>query len=79
MVAVAEREMAAKKVGRPASGKPSNEGKLTRLDSAVVAMGKAVAASRGIHLSEYFSEMLRGPVGKEYAAMLRELEKGTTK
>ena len=75
MLGVTEQTMARKKAA-PSSGKPSNEGRLTRLDPAVVAMGKAVAASRGQHLSEYLSGLLKGPVGRDYAAMLRELEKG---
>jgi hypothetical protein len=73
-----ERSMA-KKRGRPASGKPWNEGKPARLDAAVVTMARAVAGSRGITMAEYLSDILRGPVGKDYAAMLRELEKGGEK
>ena len=76
MVGVMEREMTNKRTGRPPSGKPSNEGKPTRLDPAVVTMARAIAASRGVAMSEYLSGLLRGPVGRDYAAMLRELEKG---
>lgn len=76
MVGVMEREMAKKRPGRPPSGKPSAEGKPTRLDPAVVTMARAVAGARGVAMSEYLSGLLRGPVGRDYAAMLRELEKG---
>jgi hypothetical protein len=79
MVAVLERHMASKKAGRPPSGKPSNVGKMVRLDPALVAMGKLVAANRGVHLSEYFAGLLKAQVDRDYAAMLRELEKGDVK
>lgn len=75
MPAVLERQMAKKRPGRPPSGKPSSEGKPTRLDPAVVTMARAVAGARGVAMSEYLSGLLRGPVGRDYAAMLRELEK----
>lgn len=78
MNGVMEKTMGKKKAGRPTSGKPSNEGRLTRLDPAIVAMGKLVAASRGQHLSEYFASILRGPVQRDYASMVRELEKGVS-
>lgn len=76
MACIAEPVMAKNKGGRPPSGEPSNQGRLTRLDPALVSMGKLVAASRGIAMSEYFAGILRGPVQKDYAAMIRELEKG---
>lgn len=73
--ATLERTMGRKKSDAPSS-KPSNEGRLVRLDPSIVAMGKLVAASRGRHLSDYFSDLLRDVVGKEYAKMVRDLEKG---
>jgi hypothetical protein len=64
----------AKRRGNP--GKPGGEGKLVRLDPAIVGMAKAVATSKGMSLADYLADLLRAPVGREYAKMLRDLEQG---
>jgi hypothetical protein len=62
----------AKRRGNP--GKPSGEGKPVRLDPAIASMAKAVATSKGMSLADYLAELLRVPVGRDYAKMLRDLE-----
>jgi hypothetical protein len=61
-----------KRRGNP--GKPAGEGKLVRLDPAIAGMAKAVATARGMSLADYLADLLRAPVGRDYAKMLRELE-----
>ena len=75
MEVVAERPMARPKKPAPAPqsvGKPSNEGKLTRLAPDVVAMGKILAASEGRHLSDYLSDLLRVELRGRYAKFMKE-------
>lgn len=64
----------AKKMGRPA--KPSGEGKMVRLDPSLVAKARAVANHRGETIGEYLLSFALPVVNKDYAAVLRELEKG---
>jgi hypothetical protein len=61
-----------KTMGRPQ--KSGGEGKLVRLNPAIVGMAKAVATAKGSTLADYLADLLRGPVGRDYAKMLRELE-----
>jgi hypothetical protein len=39
-------------------------------------MGRLLAAHRNCSLAELVSDLLKAPIEKGYAAMLRELEKG---
>ena len=73
--AVLERPMG-KKRGRPASGKPWNEGKPVRLEAGMAAKARAIATDRGITIGEYFTEIANTKVDKDYAALLRKLEGG---
>lgn len=75
MSAVLEKVMA-KKRGPAPSGKPWNEGKAVRLDPSLVSMARAVATSKGLTIGGYLEPMFAANVRKDYAAMLRELEKG---
>lgn len=45
-----------------------------KIDRAVVGQAKLIATFRGISLAELLSEMLKVPVSRAYAQMLRELE-----
>ncbi len=69
--AVLERPMS--KMGRP---KGDRDDVSTRIDRRIVGMARAIAAARGLTIAEYLSDLLAEKVGKDYAAMLRELEKG---
>lgn len=69
----------AKAKGRPPSGKPWNEGKAVRLDPALVSMARAVATSRGVTIGQYLGPMMEGNVKRDYAAMLKDLEKGDSR
>jgi hypothetical protein len=68
------RSMANKKMGRP--GKPHGEGKSVRLDPSLVAKARAVANHRGQTLGDYFLSFSLAIVNRDYAAVLREIEKG---
>lgn len=63
-----------KEMGRPP--KPQGEGKTVRLDPSLVAKARAVANDRGQTIGDYFLDISLATVNRDYAAMLRELEKG---
>jgi hypothetical protein len=44
------------------------------VDRTLVGKAKLIATHRGISVAELFSDMLRVPIDKAYALMLRELE-----
>lgn len=46
-----------------------------RLDRTLTSRAKAIAAYRGVPVAEILSELVRGPLDKAYAQMLREMEK----
>ena len=62
----------AKRTGRPK--KPRGEGRLVRLDPAIVEMGKHVAAARGMALADYFADLLRAPVSRDFAKEMKRLQ-----
>jgi hypothetical protein len=60
-------------------GRPQRSGRddtTAKLDRALVGMAKLIATRRGIPVAELLSDLLRGPLEREYAKMLRELEEG---
>ena len=62
----------AKAMGRP---KRSERDDVTvKLDRTIVGKAKLVATHKGVSVAELLSEVVRGPLDKAYAAMLRELE-----
>lgn len=65
------RTTVAKKRGRPQSERNDQS---VKVDRSVVGKAKAVATHRGITVAELISEMLRAPIDKAYAQMLRELD-----
>jgi hypothetical protein len=65
--------MAKKKAGRPKGQSIRGEGKLVRIDPNVVGMARVVTGRRGTELGPYLSELLAGPVRRDYVAVLREL------
>ena len=76
MAIALEREMTKKRPGRPPSGKPSSEGKPVRLDPALAAMAKAIATAKGVTTGEYIAELIGPSIRRDYAAILRQFEKG---
>jgi hypothetical protein len=71
MVLTLERTTVAKGRGRP---RTERDDVTVKLDRAIVGKAKAVARHKGTTVAEMLSEILRVPVNKSYAAMLRELE-----
>jgi hypothetical protein len=69
---LSRRDGVARKRGRP--GKPSGVGRLVRLDPAIVAMAKVLATTEGIGVGDYLSGLLRSPVAREYAKVMKRLE-----
>ncbi len=74
MLDTLERTTMARPKGRPKTSERDDA--TTRLDRALIGKAKAVATHRGISTGELLSELVRGPLDKAYAAMLRELERG---
>jgi hypothetical protein len=73
MDGVAEMPMAKAK----GKGKRSErEDVAVKIDRALVGKARLIATHRGVSVAELLSEMLRAPVDKAYAVMLRELEAG---
>lgn len=62
----------AKRRGRPESGR---DDVTVKLDRAVVAKAKLIAAHRGTTVAELLTEAVKGPIDRLYLAMLRELGK----
>lgn len=66
---------------RPGAGRPSKDrdDTVVRMNRAIVSQARAIAQSRGISIAEYFSDKFEGPVGRDFAAMLRAKEAGGDK
>ena len=45
------------------------------LDRALASQAKLVASHRGVTVGELLTELLKGPLGKVYLQMVRDLEK----
>jgi uncharacterized protein (DUF4415 family) len=71
---IAEGEM----MGR-ARGRPRREGReyvSVRIDKAVVAQAKLIAAREGKSIGDLLSDMLQAPITKAYGRLLRETAGG---
>jgi hypothetical protein len=64
----------AKAKGRPKTSERDDS--TVRIDRTVLGKAKLVATHRGVSVAELLSEVVRVPVDRAYAAMLRELEGG---
>jgi hypothetical protein len=64
-----------RKPGRPKSENPRGKGRQVRLDPDLVAKADVVARRKGLDVGPWLSELMEGPVNREYAAVLRELSK----
>ena len=73
-VAIAEgRPVAKKKAGRPKNPASRGEGKLVRIDPDIVGKAKVITGRRNLDLGPYLSELLKGPIDREYQRVLGEL------
>jgi hypothetical protein len=63
---------------RKGSGRPKSERKdgTARVDIQILGQAQMVAKRRGISLAEYLSDLLRGPVDRDFLREMKELEKG---
>ncbi len=57
--------------GRP---KSERDDVTVKIDRSLVGMAKLIATRRGVTVAELLSEMLKSPLDRAYAQMLRELE-----
>jgi hypothetical protein len=70
--AVMEPVKVAKAKGRPGSGRSEVP---VKLDKALASMVKAVATAKGLTVGEYLSGLTSALIHRDYARMLREVEK----
>ena len=61
-----------KQRGRPKTSERNDVS--VKVDRTIVGKAKLIATHRGISVAELFTDMLKLPVDKAYAQMLRELE-----
>ena len=61
-----------KKRGRPRVGKRRDA--VVKLDVTIVGKAQMVAKANGISLAEYLSEMLRGPVDRDFLKVMKQME-----
>jgi hypothetical protein len=67
-----ERPNMAKAKGRPKTS--DRDEATTRLDRTLIGKAKLIATHQGISVGELLSELVRGPLDRAYAQMLRDLE-----
>jgi hypothetical protein len=72
MEAVLEPETMARPKGRPKTSE--RDDRPVRVSRSIVEMAYAIAKSRGVPVGEILDDILRVPIGKAYAKMLRDLE-----
>lgn len=71
MQTATEERVMAKAKGRPKSSQRNDV--TAKVDSGVVTKAKFVADTRGIPLAEYLSELLRGPVDRDFARAVKQV------
>jgi hypothetical protein len=64
-----------KKAGRPKGTANKGIGRSVRIDPKLAQMARVLAARKGMELGPYLSQLLSGPITKEYQAMVREMSK----
>lgn len=65
------------KSGEPKRGRPrrpDGNGLPVRIDADLVKRARAIASSKGISLTSYVSDLLRGPIGRDFLQVMKELE-----
>ncbi len=62
---------------REGSGRPRTErkDKAVKIDRVIADKAFVVAKARGITITEFLSDLFRGPVDKAYAQVVRDLDK----
>lgn len=73
MSGLPECEPMAKPKGRPK--RSERDDVTTKIDRNLVGKAHVIARERGITVAELLSELLRGPIDKAYAAVVRSLDK----
>ena len=67
-------------MGRPKGSKgKKGDGRddvAVKIDRIVAGRAKILAGHRGVSLAEFVTELLRGPIDREYLKMMKELEGG---
>lgn len=63
----------AKSKGRPPTGRRDVT---VKVDASVISKAKMVASARNIPLAEFVSELLRGPVDREFAKEMKKVQEG---
>lgn len=58
------------------SDKPKRDDVAVKVDRTLADKARLVASRRGLTLAEYLSELIRTPVEKDFAKVIREMEKG---
>jgi hypothetical protein len=67
-------EMAGATVARTKAKPAGRNDVAVKLDRAVVGKARLIATHKDVSVAELLTELVRGPVDKAYAVMLRELE-----
>lgn len=60
---------------RGAPKKPTGVGRHVRLRPAIVTMAETLSRAKGMAMSDYLSDLLEAPISREYAKVMRELER----
>lgn len=63
--------------GRPPGKTSTRKDRTAKVDAMVLGWAELVARAQGKPLAEYISETLRGPVMRDYAVVMRQMEHGT--
>jgi hypothetical protein len=61
-----------RKRGRPKEGHRREA--VVKLDIIIVGKAQMVAKARGMSLAEYLSELIRGPVDRDFLAIMKQME-----
>ena len=65
-----------RKVGRP---RKDRDDVTVKVDRGIVVKAKLVAVARKMSLAEYLSDLIRGPVDRDFAKEMRKVEEGGSK
>jgi hypothetical protein len=72
--ATLEREPMSRPKGRPKRSERHDA--TTKIDRILLGKAHLIARQKGITVAELLSEMLRGPIDKAYAQLVRSLDQG---
>jgi hypothetical protein len=65
-------------MGRPKGSKRVPERRSIKIDASVLTRAELVAKDRGQSLAEYISDILRGPVDREFTKLVMRLKDQTS-